>query len=978
MKRKKGKSKVERKTSSLRAGMTVLATLTALSITLTTVAQANAHLINDTLRIQTSRLVEIDGEGDGGNSQYFPSAYASLEEMYRAKVQLMREIGQEGTILLKNEQDTLPISSGKVTVLGADAWQFACATGGGSMKGSMPSTTIVDALQVDGLTVSSNEADMASSDAVIVVIGRSAGEGSDMPVGTLKLTADELGMLERAKAANRRVILLSSGDYSLELADQKADSGIGAILRIGNSGYRGAYGVADVITGKVSPSGKLVETMAADATSSPAMENFGDFQYTNGSAIEASQAKKYVVYAESIYSDYRYYETRYEDCVLGQGNAASSAGAKVGGSGWDYADEVLWSYGYGLSYTTFEQTLKDVTFNEADHTATVAVEVKNTGAAAGKDVVQIYAQTPYTDYDRANGVEKSAVQLVGFGKTGTLNAGDSETVEITVHLQWLASYDSKGVGTYIMDAGDYYFAIGNGVHEALNNILAAKDADSGKMVGSGDATRTYKWTQNELDTTTYASSLYTGAAITNALEDAEINYWLDEDDRITYLTRSDWAGTYPKPVELTASANMIDSLNDTKKYENGVWNDTASRVEAKDVSWSDGNTTLSVLSLKGLNYDDDSWDMILDNMSLAEMSNMVANGRISIQAVTSAMFPGGTGNDSPTGDTHSYTYWSIDPPTGEKRTLAAGDTVTDGITEEPVSVLGTEMNGGMYASIPTLAATYNEELARRQGEFFGEDCIYIGDIFVWGSGCNLHRIPYGGRHSEYYSADPVHTSLMAAAQTAGAWSKGAVLVNKHFAVNEQEQNRIGVATFATEQTIRECELRAFEGVFTYGDGRGLMASYNRIGLIGTASEYDLMTTILREEWGSDCYVITDLNGPTAGLYDGNAIIAAGTSTILNNGPYDESSGAYVNTTLSVGSIQNDPVLCTAVRDACHRMLYNFVNSVAMNGMSSNTRIETITPWWRTALLTADIVFGVATAVVTALYLVGINKKREEK
>lgn len=969
---------MKQKASLFRGGMTVLAILTALSVTLTTVAQANSSLINDTLRIQTSRLVETDNGANQSTTLHFCSDYDSFEEMYRAKVQLMREIGQEGTILLKNENGTLPIASGKVTVLGAEAWRFACATGGGSMRGSMPSTTIVDALRVDGLSVSTNETDMASSDAVIVVIGRSAGEGSDMPVGDLKLTADELGMLERAKAANSRVILLSSGDYSLELAAQKADSGIGAILRVGNSGYRGAYGVADVITGKVSPSGRLVETMAADSTSSPAMENFGNFQYTNGSAIEASQAKKYVVYAESIYYDYHYYETRYEDCVLGQGNAASSAGVTVGNGNWDYADEVLWSYGYGLSYTTFEQAIQSVTFNEADHTATVTVQVTNTGTVPGKEVVQVYGQSPYTDYDRENGVEKSAIQLLGFGKTGTLVPNSSETLEITLHLQWLASYDSKGAKTYIMDAGDYYFALGNGAHEALNNILAAKNADSGKMVGTGDAALTYKWSQEKPDTETYSASLYTGASITNVLEDADINYWLEDADRITYLTRSDWTGTYPAAVELTASANMISSLNDTKKYENGVWNDTASRIAVRDVSWSNGSAALSVLSLKGLDYDDDAWNLILNNMTLAEMSNMVANGRTSIQAAASVMFPGSTGNDSPTGNAHSYVYKAIDSQTGEKTLLSAEDTVTDGITDEAVPVLGTEMNGGMYASVPTLAATFNEELARRQGEMFGEDCIYIGDAFVWGSGCNLHRAPYGGRHSEYYSADPVHTTLMAAAQTAGAWSKGTVLVNKHFAVNEQEQNRIGVATFATEQTIRECELRAFEGVFTYGDGRGLMASYNRIGLIGTASEYDLMTTVLREEWGSNCYVITDLNGPTAGLYDGNAVIAAGTSTMLNNGPYDKSSGAYVNTTLSVDSIRNDSVLRTAVQDACHRMLYNFVNSVAMNGISSSTRIETVTPWWQTALITVDALFGAATAVTMVLYLIYVNKNKEEK
>lgn len=975
---------MNRKTAVFRTGMTAAAILTALSLTLTSVANANANLINSTLNIQTSRLVEDEtAEGEKASAQYFNSAYSTFEEMYQAKVQLLREISQEGTILLKNENNTLPISSGKVTVLGSDSWVFACATGGGSMKGSMPSTTLVQALETNGLTVSTDEADMASSDAVIVVIGRSAGEGADMPVGNLALTAEETAMLDRAAAAcPGRVVLLSSGDYSLELADQKADPNIGAILRTGNSGYRGAYGVADVITGLVSPSGKLVETMAADSTSSPAMENFGDFQYTNASAIEASQAKKYVVYQEGIYTDYKYYETRYEDCVLGQGGADADVGSTSGSGSWDYSQEVLWPYGYGLSYTTFRMELTgEPVFHDEDHTAVLTVAVTNTGDLAGKEVVQVYGQSPYTDYDRENQVEKASVQLLGFEKTAILQPGETQEVEVTVHLQWLASYDALGAQTYIMDAGDYYLSVGNGAHDALNNILAAKGCTTADgMTEAGDASLTYHWVENSLDTSTYAQSVYTGAAITNAFADADINYWLDEADQITYLSRSDWAGTYPSAVELQASSDMLSSLNDVKKYENQEWNDTALRLQAEDVTYAEdgAGSPVSVLSLKGLDYDDSAWDMILDNMSISEMSNMVANGRTSIQPAASVMFPGGTGGDSPTGLTMNYTYWSIDPVTGEKTAITAEDTVQDGITQDQVSVQGTSMNGGMYASIPTLAATFNQDLARRQGEMFGEDAIYIGAIFIWGSGCNLHRTPYGGRHSEYYSADPVHTTLMAAAQTSGAWSKGVVLVNKHFAVNEQEQNRIGVATFANEQTLRECELRAFEGIYTYGEGQGLMASYNRIGLIGTASEYDLMTTLLREEWGSQCYVITDLNGPTSGLYDGNAIIAAGTSTMLNNGPYDEASGAYVNTTLSVGSIKSDPLLLTAVRDACHRMLYVFVNSVAMNGVSSSSRIETITPWWQPTLYAVDGVLLAATAVLTAGYLIRVNKKREEQ
>ena len=210
--------------------------------------------------------------------------------------------------------------------------------------------------------------------------------------------------------------------------------------------------------------------------------------------------------------------------------------------------------------------------------------------------------------------------------------------------------------------------------------------------------------------------------------------------------------------------------------------------------------------------------------------------------------------------------------------------------------------------------------------------------------------------------------------TKAANAKGQVITVKHFVINDQEQNRIGVATFTNEQALREVYMRAFEGVMTYGEARGMMSSYNRIGLISTSAEYDLLTVALRQEWGSQAYVITDLGSPTAGLYDGNAAIVAGVSTMMNNGVYDDTSKAHVNQTLAVESIKADPVLLSAVRDACHRILYNFIHSSTVNGIDAESRVVLITPWWKPLLNTLDIIFATAAAVTTALYLFNANKK----
>lgn len=956
--------------------------LSVLCITGTSVAGTYESIINETLDIETSRV-----EG-GEKGVYYASDFNSLEEMYQAKVKTIREIADEGVVLLKNEGNALPLKSGKITILGEKNFIYSTGTGGGSISATMKerSATLSGALTTDGLTVNTDEKNISGSNVVLVVIGRVAGEGADLPADTLGLTDVEKAMIETAKKSGAKVAVLLSGDHPIEASELKHDSGISAILRFGNAGYRGAYGVADVITGKANPSGKLVDTLAADSYSSPAMQNFGNYTYTNGGKIKTSQAKNYVSYNEGIYIDYKYYETRYEDCVLQQGNASSSAGVYASTGNWNYADEVVYGYGYGLSYTSFaKEIVGEPVFDDQAHTATVKVKVTNTGDAAGKEVVQLYAQSPYTDYDKANKVEKASVQLMGYAKTGELAAGASETVEIVAPLQWLASYDYANAETYVMDAGDYYFSIGNGAHDALNHILAAKGKTiENGMTEEGNPSLTYRWTEGKLDKTTYAKSVYTGETIKNLFADADINHWVN--GAVTYLSRSDWKGTYPQTLKLTASENMLASLNDTKKYENGKWNDEKNYAEVKEVKYRDYTTvdevnaalqeagaTLNVADLRGKAYDDEGWESILDNLSIFEMSRMVAQGRSFIQACPSVTFPQSGGGDGPIGLGRAFVYSAINRETGEKTALPTGYTMSDGITSDKVAA-DDALTAKMFASEPVLGATFNRELAAKQGYFWGEDGLYCNTAFTWAPGANLHRTPYGGRVSEYVSADPVHTSTMLAPLVKAANEKGQILTVKHFALNEQEQNRIGVATFSNEQAIRENYLRAFEGVMTYGEARGLMSSYNRLGLLPTQENYHLLTDVLRKEWGSTAYIITDLGSPTAGLYNGNASIVAGVSTMMNNGVYDDASKAYVNQTLTADNIKKDAMLLTATREACHRILFNFIHSNAVNGISSGAKIVLITPWWKTALTVLDVVFTIMAVASTVLYVVSANQK----
>lgn len=971
-------------------------------------------------------IVEYTSEGGSVGKVYFPTAYANSEAEFQAKSALIREVVSEGTVLLKNENNALPVASGKVAVYfpditpgytpeagggtffvvdgqdvnnGEESFIYATNHPGASYKDNSraftgeyttaTSTSLTEALAFDGLQIEvvkvpAEGSVPAASDAKVafVVFGRVAGERADLDYmnEVLQLDARERKTLELAKSSGaEHIVVILSGDHTIEIADIKNDPQVDAIVKVGDVGYRGAYGLADVITGKVSPSGKLVDTYAARVTSAPALQNFGNFRYTNDSEITDREGGAYVANMEGIYVDYKYYETRYEDLVLGRFGADSAVGAKASAEGWSYADEVVYPFGYGLSYSSFEQELVgEPVFNEADHTATVTVKVTNTGAYEGKDVVAVYGQAPYTEYDIENKVEKSAVQLLGFSKTSVLTPGESEEVEVLVHMQWLASFDYTNAKTYIMDAGDYYFALGNGSHDALNNILSAKeltDEQTERMVGAGDSSKVYHWTQGELDTTTYATSVYDGeTGITARFQDADINYWYGE-GAYTYLSRSDWAGTFPQTLTLTATPEMVSYLNNYNRFRDGT-DDTYARAEALAVDGIQVNPEkkvteplANVIDMMGKDYDDPSWDAILDCMTAKEISEMLNKGGSVVNGTVSINFPGAQGTDNPIGLNVGNQYVSINNETGEKTPVPSGELlVTDGISDKQVDL--NKLTSTMYPSEPTLAATFNVELAYRVGEMMGEDGLYTDQEWNWGLGANLHRSPYCGRLSEYFSADSVNSSLIGAAEAQGAWSKGHVLVAKHFATNDQESNRQGVATFINEQALRENQLRAFEGIFTYGGCKGVMTTYNRIGLIGsTAMEYDMMTELLRNEWNAKCYVITDLCNDHDGLYEGDTMVVAGTDIMLAVGTHAK---------LSSSAITSDKVLLNAARRAVHNLMYVYVNTAAMNSVGEESTTVYTPAWWRTTLPAVEIGLGALAALSAVWYLAAFNlKKREE-
>lgn len=679
-----------------------------------------------------------------------------LAKLVKAEQEYITQVSEDGSVLLKNDDGALPLArQAKVTLFGnafdkptyrgiSNGSNFSPARGITPLQAFESNFTVnrdvYDAYANgnDGSDLTSVEGTFAEyGDAAIVMLTRQDGEGSDVDIASreLALNDNEKKMLQTAKDGgfDKIIVLLNSG-YPMEV-DWVDEYNVDALLWIGYPGDTGFQGVSNILCGLANPSGRLVDTYATDSQSAPAMRNVGDMRFAN------DDSKSYLIYAEGIYVGYKYYETRYEDCVLGQGNANSEAGTYASTSGWNYAEEVSYPFGYGLSYTTFTQEFDGTPEYDAEtDTFTVKVKVTNTGDVAGKSVVQVYAQTPYTQYDIENGVEKSAIQLAGFEKTGELapagQDGSSTTVTVTIDRYLIASYntnlqrDGSVTGGYILDAGNYYLSVGDDAHDALNNVLAAKGAENltdhdGKAV-SGNADKAWKYTLDKLDTESYRYS-DTGEEVNNKFTGSELfasDYNEFVPDSITYLTRNNW-NTYPKTYSgLTVTDQMA-------KVHNGQFLDDI-KAELDEIPEKsdfvngeyDENNIIKFYEMYGVDFDDPKWDTFINQLTLDQLAQYVCEN-FGVRALSKFGLPRIYDQDGPDGVKGQY--------------------------------LDSSEYGGaaLFNNVGLLSCTFDKELYRLRGYYTGEDCIYLGVSQYWGMGFNNHRTPYGGRNFEYCSEDSI-------------------------------------------------------------------------------------------------------------------------------------------------------------------------------------------------------------------------------
>ena len=913
------------------------------------------------------------------NANYYEMDFDSNEDMYAYGNKICYQVEAEGAALLLNN-GALPLEVGsKVSTLSSSSVNIVYGgTGSGNVDASK-ADNLKQALEKSGFEVNPvlwdfytngagadynrdastgesavlagqasiaevpmdvypedvKKSFMAYGDAVIITLSRVGGEGYDLEFAKsnyLTLDKNEKAMLQFAadlkKAGSvEKIIVLINSSNALQVDFLKNNPyDVDACLWIGGVGISGTNAVTDILAGKVNPSGSLVDTYCFDNYSSPAMQNFIPTVYEGyAEGIIPENASTYMIYQEGIYVGYKYYETRYEDYVMGTGNAGS----------FIYSDDVAFPFGYGLSYTSFVYSAVDVVYNEKTDQFEASVTVTNDGSHAGKETVQVYFQSPYTDYDKQYGVEKASVTLCGFGKTTVLEPGQSEKVTVYVDKRDLASYDSYGAKTYILDAGDYYLTVATDAHEAVNNVLAAKgytvENTDGRMDADGDATMTYQWTQENFDDKTYATSL-NGTQITNQLSDADLNLYKGTEQKVTYLSRSDWKGTWPAEIlKLKLTETMIKGLQDL------LYN--PEDYEAVEMPVLGAKNGLKLHDMMGLDYDDPKWEQLLDQLTFDEMVSMIGDSFHWRMPAVSVHAPGTRDENGPQGLTAAL--------------FGAG--------------LG-DMEPTAFTSEDVMAATFNVKLMYEVGKVIGNNCLAADVVCLYGPGSNTHRTPYGGRNFEYYSEDGFLAGEIGAAEIRAIQDKGVDVVIKHFALNDCEQDRIGQAVWLNEQTAREIYLKAFQKPLEEAGANGVMTAYTRWGTTWSGGYKPLMTGIMRQEWGNMGMSITD-NVLTT-YCNGVDGILAGTTTF-------DAMLWYV--TKQLPKYENDAVVVSAMREACHHNLYALANSSGMNGVGKDTTVKLTQPGIITGVKTAAIVTGVIFVVMTAMWIVSKKKlKRTEE
>lgn len=972
-----------------KAFLNITAGLCAIVFTGNVIAGECAGQINSALGTATSKVVSTLAEGETeGYARYFESKYNSIAELKAAGEAKVREVEGEGIVLLKNDNNILPLKEGSdvalvgVTILdpvyGGTGSGAVDANGAANYYDVMTQAgyNVVDKALLDYYVekeakrnaheigeikwskVKKNNGDtIGNGEDVVFVVGRVGGEGNDVTVTIddtldddyLKLNENELSILEGlkelkddGKIRSITMIINSANPMSVGFLNDEA-YGVDAALWVGSVGQTGIYAVGDVISGKTNPSGSLPDTWWVDNQLNPVQNNFGSYTYADANNFDlgtnANKFNQYVVYQEGIYVGYKYTETRYEDVVMGTPNAGD----------FNYNSVVGYPFGFGLSYTSFSFSDMQVekTGEGRQTSYDVSVKVTNTGAVAGKKTVQVYAQKPYTEYDKQNGIEKAAVELAGYGKTAILQPGESEVVKVNVPEYFLTSYDATGTGVYILDEGHYYLTVADDSHAAANNILAAKGMTTENgMTAAGDASLTYGMDYT-FDAETYAASYGTGSEVKSLFADADVNrYEGSGDNSVVYYSRSNWAGTVTSgPVQLAMTAQIAA---DAKLDDSDLPDATGMEFPTMGVS-----ANLQLVNMMDYDYDDPQWDIFMDQLTYEQMAKLCANGlrmTINIDAIGKPLT---VDHNGPSGVTQKYSV-------GEN-----GYAVQ---TNDPQK----DIKGTCYPCNGIIAATFNDELIREVGELIGEDAMWAGYAGLYGTGLNIHRSPYAGRVFEYYSEDGTLTGLVDAAETLGIQSKGVYVYNKHFVLNDQENNRAGIATWVNEQALRENYLRAFELPIVNADAKCVMTAFNRLGAQWAGAYTELLTDWLRGEAGMEGFAVTD-------MYDDTYMVKANEVVAGNDIP-DNYVGDDISQFAAYGPNGTTPnaAVAQALRTSSKRVLYTVLHSRGMDGISSNTQIVSVTPWWQMTLNVAQWTLTGLTALALLLLLLDMAPRKKKK
>lgn len=1024
--------KAKKFTPAMRGLAALMTCLMVLSIVGTGVANTYRGALDDTLG--TESYVTINDN----SAARFKTDYATIEDMAAAARDIAIREGEEGTVVMKNDNGVLPLkANANVALFGlaaynvygpkggnADAASLADALAGAGLNvnetlkdyyltniinmhtemranrwtGKEVPTTVYDHMYVSApgdwttyqiaevppaefetLGVPANWKEAIAKDSIgICVFARGAGEGNTYKPGSalnyageatgedpLKLSADELAVVEAAKETCSKVIVLLNTGNNMMIADiaEGGSHEVDGICYIGCPNDYQTIGIANVLTGKVNATGALASAFVRDHQSIPAVQNVGGDYFADYEIVcrnddprypgkeignigtgsfggaDTYNGGMYIVEAEGIYVGYKYYETRYFDAVMGQGNANSAAGATQG-SAWNYSDEMLYTFGHGLSYLDYTQTIKSVTVDRSvNGNITAVVEVKNNSNQDGKFLTQLYVQQPYTDYDRTNLVEKSAVMFLNSAKVDVA-AGKSKEVTITIPTKYLASYDANNAKTYILDAGDYYFTAAAGAHEAVNNILAAQGKTTADGMDAAGSKAVVSWKLDQLDNTTFA--IANNTTVTNVADDADLNYWLP--GTVTYLTRQDW-NTFPinynKLNLKIADSPKKDQWIAEMRGETYTISDTGAAAEAVPGP----KFTASEIGAEQLNnINDPYWDKLVHAITIDEAVGAVIHGGSRSDTLTNIDNPVVIQNEGPTGISAGYTD------------EATGKTYKFNVNSQTL-----------------LGCSFNPELAYQWGLVEGNSCLWVERYDLWGSGLTLNRTPYNGRNYEYISEDPMLTNVIGREVIQGCSDKGIINGPKHMGFNDQEHNRAGISAYMTEQKFRETDLRGFEGALSDAFGMGVMIAFNRIGATNASHHVGMIQKIVRGEWGFKGLISTDMMNNYL-YFNAESMVMAGITQVADfaadNSHINLGEGGVdaVWPHISLETVSKDSNLVEQARENLKYQLYIFANSAILN--ISTQRVNT---WWDTALTVTTyassilaVLFFLAWVVLTLL------------